>query len=74
MRKRATRHCKECGMHVCSPWPRSPHFCWQNYRKITASAVRTSPDWCPQGHILPGVPYPTFTPGRDPYAVNTRNV
>ena len=66
MRKRATRHCRECPNHVNNTLPRSRHYCWSaNCRRISASAVRTSPDWCPRGHALPGVPYPTFTPGKD---------
>ncbi len=66
-RARATYHCKECRYHVKSTYRQSPHLCWkEGRRKITADRAKTSPDWCPLGHLIPGRLYPTFTPGKDP--------
>lgn len=66
-RRRATQHCRECDFHFHEIWPHTPHYCWYgDPRRIDYGAVRTSPDWCPLGHILPGIPYPTFSPGKDP--------
>lgn len=60
-RPRATEHCQECehfsALRCCvlaDFWP------------ISRDESRTSPRWCPLGHVIPGRPYPTFTPGKDP--------
>ena len=60
-RPRSTQHCQECkhyhpGMRMCE------HSIWP----ITRREARTSPKWCPLGHVIPGKAYPTFTPGKDP--------
>lgn len=66
-RNRATMHCRDCRYHAHQGTPRAPHFCWyMNPRKMSFDQTRTSPDWCPLGHHIPGVSYPTFTPGKDP--------
>ena len=66
-RARATRHCKECGYHVHFHF-RDPHYCvMSHWARIKSDPVKTSPDWCPVGHLIPGVPYPTFSPGKDPW-------
>ncbi len=68
-RRRATIHCKDCRYHSHQGTPRAAHYCWNGvYMKISGSQARTSPDWCPRGHIIPEVPYPTFSPGKDPVA------
>ncbi len=67
-RRRATAHCRECKHHYHEPFPHGRHWCWcGTERRIDYGASRTSPDWCPLGHLIPGVPYPTFSPGKDPY-------
>lgn len=74
-RHRATRHCQECEHHGHAPWPHSPHYCWAaDHQRIAYGDVRTSPEWCPLGHIIPGVPFPTFTPGPDPKEPRTHTV
>ena len=66
-RARATRHCHDC-VHHYQVHHRQPHYCRAaHYRTIPFNPSRTSPDWCPVGHIIPGIPYPTFTPGPDPW-------
>jgi len=65
-RERATRHCLECGHHWQDPTPTAPHTCRKLSRSIGHSRVRTSPDWCPLGHLIPGKAYPIFEPGTDP--------
>ena len=64
-RHRATQHCLDCKMHYQAPWPRSAHWCCEIGAKVRYQRVRTSPDWCPKGHRLAGVPYPTFAPGAE---------
>ena len=63
-RPRATEHCAECG-----------HFTFEfgqkaciksGFRFVSRVEARTSPRWCPLGHVIQGRPYPTFTPGKDP--------
>jgi|GEM_PF-3838983 len=67
-RARSTRHCKECPDHIKGWWPRAPHLCFRaGNKKIKADSAKTSPDWCPRGHLIPGTVYPTFTPGKDPW-------
>ena len=68
-RPRATEHCHECadfdvisGLKVCllaGFWP------------VSRDEARTSPRWCPRGHVIPGRAYPTFTPGLDPRSPDT---
>ena len=66
-RRRATMHCRDCRHYYHDRYPRAPHWCWcRGVRRISFDQTRTSPDWCPLGHIIPGVPYPTFAPGKDP--------
>lgn len=66
-RERATRHCRECRYHYQGSTPVSPHTCSKvGGYKIGHIRVRTSPDWCPLGHLMPGRSYPTFSPGEDP--------
>ncbi len=68
-RRRATQHCHDCKYHSHQGRPRAPHYCWNGvFLTISHDQARTSPDWCPLGHIIPGVPYPDFTPGKDPVA------
>lgn len=61
-RPRATYHCRECRHYyyergMCVKGGIFP---------VTRKQERTSPQWCPLGHVIPGRPYPTFTPGKDP--------
>lgn len=66
-RERATRHCLECPYHHQDTRPTAPHECERLYgRQIGHNKARTSPDWCPLGHLIPGRAYPVFTPGTDP--------
>lgn len=66
-RPRATRHCRECGYHVHFNHG-DPHYCVpMKYKRIPYNPSRTSPWWCPMGHLIPGAPYPTFMPGQDPW-------
>lgn len=66
-RERATRHCLDCRYHYKENTPVSPHTCSKaGGFKIGHTRVRTSPDWCPLGHLLPGVAYPIFEHGEDP--------
>ena len=66
-RFRSTRHCRECPYHHQDTHPAAPHECGKLYgRQIGHSKARTSPDWCPLGHLIPGRAYPLFVPGEDP--------
>ena len=66
-RAKATRHCFECGYHF-QVRRGEPHYCViDHWKRIPRSPVRTSPDWCVVGHLISGVPYPTFSPGEDPW-------
>ena len=66
-RRRATRHCGECPYHSHQGKP-YPHYCSKVRVRISHDHSRTSPPWCPLGHVFPGVPYPMFSPGKDPPA------
>ena len=68
-RRRATMHCQDCRYHSHQGAGRPyPHYCGHALalRKMSYDQARTSPFWCPLGHVLPGIPYPDFTPGKDP--------
>ena len=65
-RYRAVKHCQECPFYVHFGPPSRRHECRQTFDiPMTHDAARTSPHWCPLGHVIPGVPYPTFTPGKE---------
>ncbi len=69
-RKRATRHCRDCEYHVKELYKTAPNKCWKmSGRLIGHDRAKTSPDWCPLGHLIPGRSYPTFTAGSDPVIV-----
>lgn len=76
-RKTATKQCRAC-IHLCVERDANRHkyYCWAcDGRRVSFGDARTSPAWCPLGHVLAGVPYPTFTPGPDPWkAGSTRAV
>ena len=66
-RARSTLHCQECAYHVKPRDRNAKHRCWKDGRRwIHRDRARTSPDWCPLGHFIPGRRYPSFTPGPDP--------
>lgn len=66
-RAKATRHCRECTYHFQAR-KTEPHYCRaDHWARVPYNPSRTSPEWCPVGHLIPGVPYPTFSPGADPW-------
>ena len=67
-RRRATLHCGDCQHHAHQGTPRAAHYCGLARVKMSHDNSRTSPPWCPLGHVVPGVPYPMFSPGKDPDA------
>jgi len=67
-RHRSTRHCRECAEHLQKEhWPHTHYCAAARYLRIPYDPSRTSPDWCPKGHMIPGEFYPTFSPGKDPW-------
>ena len=61
-RPRATYHCRECLFYA-----QALGFCQKGgLHPVTYKEERTSPRWCPRGHVIPGKPYPTFSQGKDP--------
>ncbi len=56
-------HCQECPFHAYYAFDGGKHFCLDT--PIRYDDTRTSPPWCPRGHVIPGIPYPTFTPGKE---------
>ncbi len=61
-RPRATYHCMECRHYFAMR-----RLCVKGgIYPVSSKQERTSPYWCPLGHVIPGRPYPTFTPGKDP--------
>ena len=70
MRKRATYHCKDCRHYYVLGFVHAAHFCWLANMRMSQNDSRTSPPWCPKGHVVPGVPYPTFVPGKDPIKID----
>ena len=59
---RATYHCRECAYY----YDRSGMCVKGGLHLVTYKQARTSPRWCPRGHVIPGRPYPTFSQGKDP--------
>lgn len=64
-RPRSTQHCHDC-KHLTQIGALGILMCEQSIWPITKREARTSPKWCPRGHVIPGEAYPTFTPGKDP--------
>ena len=74
-RYRATKHCQDCPFYRRIGSVRRRHVCraWRGVPTVPMSydQARTSPRWCPLGHVIVGVPYPIFRAGSaDPVAAD----
>lgn len=76
-RYRATKHCHDCLAYARLSSPRSArfrHIC-RAYPGLPMvpmyyDEARTSPRWCPLGHVVFGVPFPIFRAGVDPVYID----
>lgn len=73
-RYRATQHCQACAYYARLGSIRRRHVCtsYGNLPMVPMSydEARTSPRWCPLGHVIYGVPFPAFRPGVDPVYID----
>lgn len=67
-RYRATHHCRSCRYYfkMCISGRAYCIRAGRLGRHIPYDAARTSPLWCPLGHNIDMIPYPTFEAGPDP--------
>lgn len=77
-RSRATRHCQACPFYLQIGSGRRRHVCTTcstpfgtiPMTPMRYDDARTSPRWCPLGHVVYGVPFPIFKPGKDPVYID----